>query len=59
MTCPCRLTKEEVKDLDRRDRVLLMDGRCQNPFTKPDGSIGICSIPLGEHPIQGKEYLVS
>jgi len=50
MSCPCELTKEEVKDLDQRDRVPLVGGLCQNPFTKPDGTLGICGKPLGAHP---------
>jgi len=50
MSCPCELTKEEVKDLDQRDRVPLVGGLCQNPFITPDGTLGICGKPLGAHP---------
>jgi hypothetical protein len=51
MSCPCGLTKEEVKDFDQRDRVILVGGLCQHPFTKSDGSLGICGKPLGDHPL--------
>ena len=48
MSCPCGLTKEEVIDLDRRDRVHLIGGKCQNPLA--DGSDGVCGKALGAHP---------
>jgi len=51
MSCPCGLAQERVIDLDQRDRVPLVGGLCQNPFTKPDGTLGICGKPLGDHPI--------
>jgi hypothetical protein len=47
MSCPCGLTKEEVIDLDRRDRVHLIGGKCQNPLA--DGSDGVCGKALGAH----------
>jgi hypothetical protein len=50
MSCPCGLTKEEVKDFDQRkglERVPLIGGKCQNPLA--DGSEGICGRPLGAH----------
>ena len=50
MSCPCGLTKEEVIDLDKRERVPLVRGRCQNPLA--DGSDGICGKALGAHPLQ-------
>ena len=34
----CSLSQESVFDLDKRDRVPLVRGLCQNPFTKSDGS---------------------
>ena len=46
----CSLSQESVFDLDKRDRVPLVRGLCQNPFTKSDGSLGICGRPLGDHP---------
>lgn len=50
MSCPCGLFQEIVIDLDRRDRVPLLAGKCQNP--KADGSDGVCGRPLGAHPHQ-------
>jgi len=49
MLCSCGLSQERVVDLDQRDRVPLIGGLCQNPFTKPDGTLGICRKPLGDH----------
>jgi hypothetical protein len=50
MFCPCNLTKEEVKDFDRRNLVHLgLGGICHNP--KADCSEGICGKPLGSHPL--------
>ena len=49
----CSLSQESVFDLDKRDRVPLVRGLCQNPFTKSDGSLGICGRPLGDHPAAG------
>jgi hypothetical protein len=48
MSCLCGLTKEDVIDLDRRERVPLIGGKCQNPLA--DGSDGICGKALGAHP---------
>ncbi len=50
--CPCGLTKAEVVDLDTRDRVPLVGGKCQNPHA--DGTEGVCGKALGAHPVQGK-----
>ena len=50
--CRCGLTKEEVIDLDQRDRVLLVGGKCQNPLA--DGTEGVCGRALGAHPTTGK-----
>ena len=36
MSCPCGLLKSEVIDLDQRDRVPLVGGRCQNPVARGD-----------------------
>ena len=47
MSCLCGLTKEDVIDLDRRDRVHLIGGKCQNPLA--DGSDGVCGKALGAH----------
>ncbi len=50
-SCPCGLTKEEVKDFDHRtgfERVALIGGKCQNPLA--DGCDGICGKALGAHP---------
>lgn len=47
MSCPCGLTKEDVQDLDRRDRVPLIGGKCQNP--RADGAEGVCGRALGAH----------
>lgn len=45
--------REEVLELDRRDRVPLVDGIYQNLLA--NGSEGICGMPLGSHPsTQGK-----
>eukprot|EP01035_Chromulina_nebulosa_P030054 gene30054-39913_t len=52
MSCPCGLTKGEVKDFDQRtglERVPLLAGRCQNPLA--DGSEGVCGKALGAHPL--------
>jgi hypothetical protein len=55
MSCPCGLTKEEVKDFDKRtgvERVPLVGGKCQNPLA--NGADGICGKALGAHPhVQG------
>jgi hypothetical protein len=51
--CPCGLLKNEVLDLDQRDRVILREGRCQNLLA--NGGEGVCGQPLGAHPLaQGK-----
>ena len=55
--CPCGLNKEEVFDLDKRDRVPLVGGKCQNPLA--NDSDGICGKALGAHPLsQGKNTSV-
>eukprot|EP01031_Cornospumella_fuschlensis_P032844 gene32844-39715_t len=46
--CPCNLTQDQVLDLDRRDRVVLVSGLCQNP--RADGADGVCGLALGAHP---------
>lgn len=56
MSCPCGLTRGEVLDLDRRERVPLVSGKCQNPLA--DGTEGICGKALGAHiSSQGKVIL--
>ncbi len=58
MSCPCGLTKEEVKDFDQRtglERVPLVGGKCQNPLA--DGSDGICGRALGAHPLAQGNYI--
>jgi hypothetical protein len=55
MSCPCGLSKEEVLDLDKRDRVPLVGGKCQNPFA--NGSDGICGKALGAHPLAQGNYI--
>eukprot|EP01036_Dinobryon_divergens_P026908 gene26908-35604_t len=45
MSCPCGLLKNEVLDLDQRDRVILREGRCQNLLA--NGGEGVCGQPLG------------
>ena len=61
MSCPCGLTKEEVKDFDRRtglERVPLVGGKCQNPLA--DGSDGVCGKGLGAHPLaQGNTHFLA
>jgi hypothetical protein len=56
MSCPCGLTKAEVVDLDQRDRVPLVGGKCQNPLA--DGSEGICGKALGAHPLAQGNYIL-
>jgi hypothetical protein len=57
MSCPCGLSQERVVDLDQRDRVVLIGGKCQNPLA--DGSDGICGKALGAHPLaQGNFFFV-
>ncbi len=57
MHCPCDLIKEEVLDLDKRGRVCLVGGKCQNPSA--DGSDEICGKALGAHPVaQGNDISV-
>lgn len=54
-SCPCKLFKEDVMDLDRRDRVPLVNGLCQN---KDKNGI-LCLESLGSHPLfqsQGSHY---
>jgi hypothetical protein len=51
LLCPCRLSKEDVLDLDRRDRVPLLRGYCQNP--RADGADGVCGMALGKHSVIG------
>jgi hypothetical protein len=54
MPCPCGLSQDRVIDLDTRDRVPLVGGRCQNPLA--DGSDGICGKALGAHPLEQGNY---
>jgi hypothetical protein len=54
MPCPCGLSREMVFDLDKRDRIPLVGGRCQNPLA--DGSDGICGKALGAHPLELGNY---
>jgi hypothetical protein len=54
MLCPCGLSREMVFDLDKRDRIPLVGGRCQNLLA--DGSDGICGIALGAHPLEQGYY---
>jgi hypothetical protein len=54
MPCPCGLSREMVFDLDKRDRIPLVGGRCQNPLA--DGSDGICGKALGAHPLEQGNY---
>lgn len=55
MSCPCGLSQERVVDLDQRDRVPLVGGKCQIPLV--DGF----EQALVAHPLaQGvTHYLVS
>ena len=46
-SCPCKLFKEDVLDLDRRDRVCLVGGLCQNK----DENGNLCLQSLGSHPM--------
>ena len=54
MSCPCGLLKNEVLDLDQRDRVILREGRCQNLLA--NGGEGVCGQPLGAHPLAQSNY---
>ena len=57
MHCPCGLSREMVVDLDTRDRVRLVKGKCQNPSA--DVSDEICGKALGAHPVaQGNDISV-
>ena len=47
LLCPCGLFRDEVLDLDRRDRVILREGRCQNLSANGEG---VCGQPIGAHP---------
>lgn len=59
MSCPCRLSRQEVRDLDVRDRVPLVGGLCQNPFITLAGTLDICGRPFGDHPVlEGKSIRV-
>ena len=56
--CPCGLLRNEVLDLDQRDRVILREGRCQNLLA--NGGEGVCGQPLGAHPLaQGNSILIN
>lgn len=55
MSCPCGLSKEEVLDLDKRDRVPLVGGKCQSPLA--NGDEGICGKALGAHPLAKGDYV--
>lgn len=44
----CGLSRDEVLDLDRRNRVLLVGGRCQNFLANEEG---ICGCPIASHPV--------
>ena len=47
-----------VFDLDKRDRVPLVGGKCQNPLA--DGAEAVCGKSLGAHPLeQGNHISVS
>jgi hypothetical protein len=50
MLCPCGLSQERVLDLDQRDRVPLLRGKCQNPLAS--GANGTCGQALGAHLLQ-------
>jgi hypothetical protein len=58
-SCPCGLTKDDVKFLHSENQVLLVGGKCQNPYI--DGSDGICGKALGAHPlvVQGNVNYIS
>jgi hypothetical protein len=56
MSCPCGLSQDRVVDLDQRDRVPLIGGKCQNPLA--DGSDGICGKALGAHPLAQGNFIV-
>ena len=55
MSCPCSLSQDRVVDLDQRDRVPLIGGKCQNPLA--DGSDGICGKALGAHPLAQGNFI--
>jgi hypothetical protein len=56
--CPCGLLRNEVIDLDQRDRVILREGSCQNLLA--NGGEGVCGQPLGAHPLaQGNSILIN
>ena len=55
MSCPCGLSQDRVVDLDQRDRVPLIGGKCQNPLA--DGSDGICGKALGAHPLAQGNFI--
>ena len=55
MSCPCGLSQDRVIDLDQRDRVPLIGGKCQNPLA--DGSDGICGKALGAHPLAQGNFI--
>lgn len=55
MTCPCGLNQERVVDLDKRGRVYLVGGKCQNPVA--DGCDGICGKALRAHSLAQGNYI--
>ena len=52
MSCPCNLFRNEVFELDRRDLVKLIGGRCQNLLA--NGEEGVCGQAIGSHIPAGK-----
>ena len=55
MPCPCGLSREMVFDLDKRDRVPLVGGKCQNPLA--DGAEAVCGKSLGAHPLEQGNHI--
>ena len=47
---PCGLTQEKVLALDERNRVPVVDGRCQNPYDDAAGVEHKCGRTVGAHP---------
>ena len=47
---PCGLTKQDVMALDERERVLVVNGRCQNIYDDAEGVEQKCGKTVGAHP---------
>jgi hypothetical protein len=56
--CPCHLSKEEVLDLDRRNRVAIKNGCCQNWRASFDSKVCGMSVEIHSLSIEWDEKIM-